>query len=152
MREHGIKNFPNPEISGNRISLRVRSGTGGVEAGPQQMKAAQNACKRYAPAEQSSNLSPQEKVANEEAVLKFAKCMRAHGIDVHASASGAGVQIQIHPGAEGAGPNPESPSFQNAQKTCQTFLPGRRGGGEPATSSRASKAKSSEGTSLSSGG
>ncbi len=139
MREHGVKNFPNPEVSGGRVSLRVKAGPGGVEASPQVMEAAQSACKHFQPAEQT-NVSPQEKVARQEAVLKFAKCMREHGIDVHASAAGGGVQIQIHPGAAGAGPNPESPAFQDAQKACQGLLPGPKGaaaGGAGITSVRA---------------
>lgn len=129
MREHGVKNFPNPEISGGRVSLRVKGGgPGGIQVSPQAMAAAQNACKHFQPAEQT-NISPQEKVARQEAVLKFAKCMRERGIDVHASTAGGGVQIQIHPGAAGAGPNPESPAFQDAQKACQGLLPGPKGGG-----------------------
>jgi hypothetical protein len=128
MREHGVKNFPNPEISGARVSLRVKAGPGGVEANQQTMEAAQTACKRFQPAEQT-NVSPQEKVARQEAVLKFAKCMRERGIDVHASTAGGGVQIQIHPGGGGGGPNPESPTFEAAQKACQGLLPTPRGGG-----------------------
>lgn len=129
MREHGVKNFPNPEISGGRVSLRVKGGgPDGVEVSPQKMEAAQNACKHFQPAEQT-NISPQEKVARQEAVLKFAKCMREHGIEVHASTAGGGVQIQIHPSAAGAGPDPESPAFQDAQKACQGLLPGPKGGG-----------------------
>jgi len=128
MREHGVKNFPNPEVSGNRVSLRIKPGPGGVEASPQLMQSAQSACKHFQPAEQT-NVSPQEKVARQEAVLKFAKCMRGRGIDVHASATGGGVQIQIHPGSAGAGPNPESPAFQAAQKACQGLLPGPRDAG-----------------------
>jgi hypothetical protein len=128
MREHGVKNFPNPETSGGRVALRVKAGPGGVEATPQTMEAAQSACKRFQPAEQT-NVSPQEKIARQEAVLKFAKCMRTHGINVHASAVGGGVQIQVHPGSGGGGPSPESPGFQAAQKGCQGLLPGPRGGG-----------------------
>ena len=93
------------------------------------MEAAEKACARYRPEPQKVNLSPQQKVEQEEAVQKFAKCMREHGIKLEASAQGGGVQIRIHahPGAEG-GPNPESPAFQSAQQACQNLLPlqGRR--------------------------
>jgi len=143
MREHGVKGFPNPEVSGGRVSLRVKTGgPSGLRVSPQTMEAAQNACKRFQPAEQS-NLSPQEKVARQEAVLKFAKCMREHGIDVHASTAGGGVQIQIHPGPGAAGPNPESPAFQDAQKACQGLLPLKGGG--PGAGPATSKAKGGEG-------
>jgi hypothetical protein len=120
MREHGIQ-------------AEIQSGTGGEHGikvagtgGPQQMEAAQNACKKYQPRPKKIDLSPQEKAQREEAVLKFAKCMREHGIDVHASVSNGGMQIQIH-GSPGSGPNPESPAFQSAQSTCQNYLP-RHGG------------------------
>jgi hypothetical protein len=128
MREHGVKSFPNPEISGGRVSLRIKGGPGGIEVSPQTMEAAQNACKRFQPAEQT-NVSPQEKVARQEAVLKFAKCMRKLGIDVHASTEDGDLRIQVHPGTAGAGPNPGSPAFQAAQKTCQGLLPGPQAGG-----------------------
>jgi hypothetical protein len=155
MREHGVKDFPNPEISGGRVSLRVKSGgPGGIEVSPQTMQAAQNACKHFQPAEQA-NLSPQEKVAHEEAVQKFAKCMREHGIEVHASTSGGGVQIQIHRGAGSAGPNPESPAFQDAQKACQGLLPGPKGGpggGARGPSTNSAKGEEGAGSGLSAGG
>ena len=77
---------------------------------------------------------------NEEKLVKFAKCMREHGINVHASTAGGGVRIGIE-GGPGRGPNPQSPAFQAAQKACQGLLPfkGPRGGpstgGGPSTNS-----------------
>jgi hypothetical protein len=124
LREHGV-NAESISHPGGAHGLKVSPGSGG----PQQFEAAEKACARYRPAPQKANLSPQEKVAREEAVRKFAKCMRTHGVKVEASTQGGGVQIQIHahPGAEGA-PNPESPAFQTAQKDCSGLLPG---GGPP---------------------
>ena len=56
--------------------------------------------------------------------MKFAKCMREHGINVACLDAGGGVQIGIHGQARAtAGPNPESPAFQAAQKACQGLLP-----------------------------
>jgi hypothetical protein len=152
MREHGVKNFPNPEISGSRVSLRVKSGgPGGIEVSPQTMEAAQSACRHFQPAEQT-NISPQEKVAHQEAVLKFAKCMREHGIEVHASTVGGGVQIQIHRGTGSVGPNPESPAFQAAQKGCQGLLPGPKGAGPGGPGTGSTKSGDGGGASLSTGG
>jgi hypothetical protein len=135
MREHGVRDFPNPEISNGRATLRVKTGgPGGLRANPQTMEAAQNDCKHFIKGSEPK-LSPQEKVAREEQVLRFAKCMREHGIDVHASTSGGGVQIAIQGRlGSGGGPNPESPAFQAAQKACQGLLPfkGPGPGGGPA--------------------
>jgi hypothetical protein len=114
---------------------------------PSAMDAAQNACKRYQPSARKENLSPQEKVAREEAVQKFAKCMREHGINVHASTAGGGVQIGIQGGPGAGGPNPESPAFQAAQKACQGLLPFKGGGpgGAPGGGPSTSSAKGGQG-------
>jgi len=125
LREHGI-NAEAISHPGGGHGLKVSPGKAG---GPQAMEEAQKACARYAPEAQKVNLSPQQKVEREEAVQKFAKCMREHGIKVEATASGGGVQIGIHahPGEAGA-PNPESPAFQQAQTACQKLLPAPPGG------------------------
>jgi hypothetical protein len=125
LREHGIEATAATGPGGEGHGLRIK-GTGG----PAKMEAAQNACKKYQPEPQKLNLSPQEKVERAEAVEKFAKCMREHGVEMHASSSEGRVSIQIH-GKPGAGPNPESPAFQKAQTACQGLLPFKKGHGPP---------------------
>jgi hypothetical protein len=124
MREHGVTNFPNPEVKGNSVKLMLKAGGPGGSINPQTLEAAQNACKHFQAANEP-HLSPQERIAREEQVLKFARCMREHGVDLHASTAGTGgngVRIRL-PGGPGSGPNPESPSFQAAQKACAGLLP-----------------------------
>jgi hypothetical protein len=147
MREHGVKVSTPTGSSG-----MLRIGSGDKPGNIHQLEAAQQACKRYQPKATAQNLSPQEKVEREEQVLKFAKCMREHGIDVHASTAGGGAQIKIQSraGTGGSrGPNPESPAFQAAQKGCQGLLPkppdGKAAG--PSTS-RASPGAGGDGASL----
>ena len=114
MREHGIKDFPNPEISGGHIKLNIKQGgPGGISASPQMIEAAERACRRFQQEAEESNLAPQEQVAHEEAILRFAKCMREHGIPAELSGHGAGVKVEIH----GHG-NPKSPASQAALKAC----------------------------------
>ena len=127
MREHGIEAEAAAGPGGEGHGLKIKG-----PSGPAKMEAAQTACKKYQPAPQKLNLSPQEKVERAEAVEKFAKCMREHGIEVHASTSEGGISIRIH-GKPGAGPNPESPAFQKAQSSCQGLLPFKKGfhGGPP---------------------
>jgi hypothetical protein len=133
LREHGV-NVTTSTGGPGRGGLRI-NGTN-----PNAMQAAQNACKRYQPSAGNEKLTPQEKVEREEQVRRFARCMREHGINVHASTAGGGVQIGIE--GHGNGPNPESPSFQAGQTACQKLLPqkgpgpggGAKGGG-PSTSS-----------------
>jgi hypothetical protein len=117
LREHGIEATVATAPGGEGHAIRVKS-----SAGSAKMEAAQNACKKYQPEPPKLNLSPQQKVERAEAVEKFAKCMREHGIEVHASSSEGRISIQIH-GKPGAGPNPESPGFQRAQSSCQKLLP-----------------------------
>jgi hypothetical protein len=133
MREHGIKNFPDPQVSGGGVKLAFKANAG--EAGapsPRQMEAAQNACRRIQAAAEPK-LTPKERVAREESVRKFAACMQSHGVDVHASATGGGAQIRIGGGPGSRGPNPESPAFKAAQKACQGLLPIKGGGPGPST-------------------
>jgi hypothetical protein len=147
LREHGIEATAATGPGGEGHGLRIK-GSGG----PAKMEAAQAACKKYQPEPQKLNLSPQEKVQRVEAVEKFAKCMREHGIEVHAASSEGHISIQIHGKPGGGGPNPESPAFQKAQQSCQGLLPfkghGKQGGAQ--SSSRAPG--SSESGSFATGG
>jgi hypothetical protein len=52
--------------------------------------------------------------------IKFADCMRSHGVpNFPDPGSGGGIQI-----TSGSGVDPQSPSFQAAQTDCQKLLPG----------------------------
>jgi len=146
LREHGIEATAATGPGGEGHGLRIK-GAGG----PAKMEAAQNACKKYQPEPQKLNLSPQEKVERAEAVEKFAKCMRGHGVEVHASSSEGRVSIQIH-GKPGAGPNPESPTFQKAQSACQGLLPFKKGQGPPSGLRKHAPGSSSQEGSFSAGG
>jgi hypothetical protein len=125
LREHGIDAEALSRPGGGH-GLKISPGSAG--GGQATMEAAEKACARYRPPEQKGNPSPQQKVELEEAVQKFAKCMREHGIKVQASTAGGGVHIALHAKPGGGGPNPESPAFQAAQSACQKLLPG---GGPP---------------------
>lgn len=151
MREHGIDVETAKGANGQGVRLKATGGGAGRQGS---LEAAQSACKRYQPEPRKVNLSPQEKVEREEAVLKFARCMREHGINVHASANGGGIQIAIQHHLGEGGPNPESPAFQKAQTTCQKLLPGAQGGKSTPSHSSAgnSEGSQSSGLSLSAGG
>lgn len=133
MREHGV----NAEaVSGPNGGHGLKVSPGSAGSSPAAMEAAEKACAKYRPEPKKVNLSPQQKVENEEDVRKFAKCMREHGIKVEASTSGGGAEIRIgiHSHGGAGEPNPESPGFQQAQSACQKLLPKGPGGGSgPAT-------------------
>lgn len=145
LREHGIEAEVATGPGGEGHGLKIK-GSGG----PAKMEAAQKACKKYEPEPQKLNLSPQEKVERAEAVEKFARCMREHGIEVHASSSEGHVSIQIH-AKPGAAPNPESPAFQKAQSSCQKLLPFKGKGKFPAGGPPSKHASAPGGSSSESG-
>jgi hypothetical protein len=121
MREHGVS-AEVATLPGGGRGLKIGGGTR-TGPGPGESEAAEKACARYRPQPQTVNLSPQQKVEREEAVGKFARCMREHGIQVEASAKNGKVRILLHGHPGSGGPNPESPAFQRAQTTCQKLLP-----------------------------
>jgi hypothetical protein len=119
LREHGIEASASSAGGQFRLQISPKAGTG-----RQTMETAQKACARYRPEPKRIKLSPQERVKREEEVLKFAKCMREHGVDIHAEVGGGKVRMGIH---RAEGPNPESPAFQSAQKACAGDLPFKLG-------------------------
>jgi hypothetical protein len=151
LREHGIEATAVTGPGGEGHGLQIK-GAGG----PAKMEAAQKACKKYQPEPQKLNLSPQEKVERAEAVEKFAKCMREHGIEVHASSSEGRVRIGIGIGGKPGtgGPNPASPAFQKAQSACQGLLPFKGKGGKlpPIPRHPAGGSEGGSASSLSAGG
>ena len=54
--------------------------------------------------------------------LRFAQCMRAHGVPNFPDPSAGGGGLSIGPGL-----NPQSPSFQGAQKACARYGPSGKG-------------------------
>jgi hypothetical protein len=79
-------------------------------------------CGGGTPTSTTSASAPPQDAA--KAAFAYARCMRRHGVQnfpdpqVHVSAGKVSVAIGINPGVS------SSPSFKNAQRACQTILPG----------------------------
>jgi hypothetical protein len=122
MRQHGI-NFPDPTGSGP-VSIHITN--------QQAFDSAQTACERYRAAGEKS-ISPAQRAQFQDRALQFARCMRAHGVnlpDPQTTGNGGAISIhkQVGPGGGGggpSGPDPSSPTFQAAQKACQSLLGGK---------------------------
>jgi hypothetical protein len=121
------------QSSGGRRDTAIRSPKG---ISPARLQTIQRDCARKTgggPRE----LSKAEQAKFLDQALKFARCMRAHGIDMpDPKATGGGIAIRKRSDGSGSsGPNPDSPAFQSAQRECQSFMPKggrlstRRGGG-----------------------
>jgi hypothetical protein len=126
LRKAGI-DAPDPQHGPNgelRQQIRVPRGIP-----PQRMQQIQTTCMR------KSGFNPKppskaEQARFRDAALKFARCMRAHGIDIPDPQPNAGGIVLGKPGRGGAGKvgiNPESPAFRRAQQACRSLLPGPKG-------------------------
>jgi hypothetical protein len=126
MREHGI-NMPDPKFDANgNMTLTIKAGPGAPKPDDQKFKAAQRACQKYLPnGGKPTNPDPQQV----QRALQFARCMRAHGIDVPDPQPGGGITVRGSSGGSstGKGPNPDDPKFKQAQQACQHFLGGKGG-------------------------
>jgi hypothetical protein len=110
MRDHGISDFPDPEASGS-IPIRREPGSD-LDPDNPQFKAADDACKSLLPQPPSEEQQQQEF----EDMLRFAQCMREHGItDFPDPKPGEGIDLNAEPGSD---LDPNNPQFQAASDAC----------------------------------
>ncbi len=145
MREHGV-DMPDPKSGpdGNGFimvgpSAATATATATATAGepiageglPEEFKEADEACRHLLDDLIQDGGPPMDAEAQDKA-LKFAKCMREHGVDMpDPDFSGGGGGFSIRIGGEGGGIDPGSQTFQDAQKACGgMFGPGGDGPGE----------------------
>jgi hypothetical protein len=122
MREHGIKNFPDPQPDGGML-LKAGPGTG-IDPDSPQFKAAQRACAKYQP-KQGVKFDRAKAQQMQQAALEFAQCMRRHGIDFpDPQFQDGGAKMTFG----GPGMNPNDPRFRTAQQACAKNAPGPGGG------------------------
>ena len=114
MREHGV-NIPDPDSRGRiKISPRAGFSPGHLSSKVQE---AQKACSRYQPG--PGNFSQTDQRKFQEAALKFARCMRKHGVDFpDPNFSDGGIGMLAPRGA-----NPNDPKLRAASKACEGILP-----------------------------
>jgi hypothetical protein len=128
MRDHGV-DFPDPQKVG---SGGIKLSGGNINPNDPKTKAAQGACQKYMKIGGGESIDPAKRAKLQEAALKFARCMREHGVDMpdpQLSGKG-GLTFQAGPGGpkstggpnKGLGVNPDSPKFKAADKACNHFL------------------------------
>jgi hypothetical protein len=122
MRTHGLSDFPDPDSSGGFAMPQD------IDPNSARYETAANACKAYAGS--GLNLTPAREAQIEAHALKFAECMRGHGVpnypDPTINFSNGGVSSGQDLGGQ-SGVDPKSPTFQAAQKACHN-LGGSNGG------------------------
>jgi hypothetical protein len=121
MRSHGIGNFPDPDSQGH---IKVTSGVGpggqktGVDVDAPQFKRAQRACQKLQP--NGGRPSAAQQAQEQQQMLKYAQCMRAHGVPKFPDPKPGGA---FSFGTK-SGVDPNTPQFKAAQQTCQKVVPG----------------------------
>jgi hypothetical protein len=125
MRAHGISNFPDPDANGN-LQLNADAGSD-LDPNNPRFKAADSACKSLLPPRKAP---PKDLKAK---TLKYARCMRAHGISDFPDPGPDGtLQIQATPGSD---LDPNNPQYKAANDACKKYLPGGGAGGSLSTGS-----------------
>ena len=124
MRAHGVPNFPDPSKDG---SVTIGSGSG-IDPNSPKFRSAQGTCEKLLP--NGGQPSPQQQAKAQQQMLAFSKCMRAHGVHDFPDPTFSGGRISMRiKGGPGSDLDPNSPTFQAAQKACQSDLPGKLSGG-----------------------
>jgi hypothetical protein len=113
MREHGI-DMADPE-TGGKVQIRIKS------ADKTKLEGAQKACGKYM--QGGGPFGGKSDPKARDALLKFAQCMREHGVNMPDPQPGQnGFMFR-----KGQGVDPESPTFKTAQKACEKYMPGAGG-------------------------
>jgi hypothetical protein len=138
MRSHGVPEFPEPTEGHLLIHNSNHNGQViGVNPRSSQFQSAQKVCGKLLPNGGVPSAADQAKA--QESALKLSQCMRTHGVPNFPDPTfpGGGIKMALKAGGAN-GIDPSSPQFKAAQKTCQSLMPGPRGGpggGGPSTSS-----------------
>jgi hypothetical protein len=124
LRAHGV-NVPDPSANGGPgAGFGAAGGFRTLRDNPN-FRTALQACAKFRVGG-FGNLTPAQREQFRQDAVKFAECMRSHGVDLpdpgSNGAGGFGIFRSISPSER------QSPTFQAAIKACSSNLPFRRGG------------------------
>jgi hypothetical protein len=120
MRSHGVSNFPDPTSDGQINVKFAYGGKNGTSASPgidrmsPQYISADRTCRPLLPGGIPTAAQSQQALARD---LKFAQCMRSHGVSNFPDPTNAGVVHLL-------GVDQDSPQYRRAQKACAALVPG----------------------------
>ena len=105
--------------TGSQITIAGVTVTGNADPGSPQFQAAVQACRKFLPGGGPPQLTPAQQAAASKAMLRFAECMRAHGVPNFPDPSGDGR----FPLGSLRAIGPSSPLVSSAFKTCASLEP-----------------------------
>jgi hypothetical protein len=115
MRTHGEPGYPDPVLHARNLS----TSSGNLDTSSTQYVSAASTCKRLVPNGGPPSAAQIQKATAE--LLKYAQCMRTHGVPSFPDPVVGNGSLSIKIGGPGLDHN--SPQFQAAQKTCQKLAP-----------------------------
>jgi len=118
MRKHGLPSYPDPNSQG---VITIHSGMG-IDPGSPAFRSAQTTCSKLLP--NGGQPTPAQIAQQQQKLLAYSACMRAHGLKDFPDPSNGGLRIAVHPGSD---LDPNNPTFQKAQQACQKYAPSRGG-------------------------
>jgi hypothetical protein len=120
MRDHGV-DMPDPEAGEGGGGIRIGGPGSNIDPEDPAFERAQKACQKILEAARPQ-LTPEQRAEQQERALKFARCMRGHGIDVpdpvFDDRGGFSVRRRSGGGQGRPGFDPDDPAFEAAQKAC----------------------------------
>jgi hypothetical protein len=139
MRSHGVPDFPDPDSNGNFELSSSQQGGGSRGSGPNtgtdqqsnpvssQEAAANQVCNHLLDVGAQMSAAQQQHALSQ--LVKYAQCMRAHGVpsfpDPHITSGGIGVPSGI--GFSLSGIDQHSPQYQTASHACQSLASHAKG-------------------------
>jgi hypothetical protein len=109
MRSHGVTNYSDPSLSPN--GDLQSNGASGIDSNSPTYQAAAQVCQKYAP---SGFDGGAKGLPTSAQTLKYAQCMRSHGVTNYPDEGEISRNMGI---------DPNSPTFQAAQSACRSLLP-----------------------------
>jgi hypothetical protein len=123
MRNHGVTNFPDPVVKrsagGSSVSIGINPSISGQPA----FKSAQAACNHILPKGNTGpDSSPAQQRARTQAMIAFARCLRAHGFPNFPDPDATGQLSQEM--IRRAGINFQTPALLTAGQSCTSVTHG----------------------------
>jgi hypothetical protein len=124
MRSHGVSNFPDPKVKTSANGTSVGIGINPSISGQPAFKTAQAACGHILPTGgNGAGGNPAQQRARTEALLAFARCLRAHGFPNFPDPDATGQLSEQM--IRKAGINFQTPALLTAGRSCAAVTHGQ---------------------------
>ena len=117
MRSHGVPEYPEPDSSGQLQKIGSGQQVGVSDA---QLTTASNACQSLWPYQALTPAQQQQELTDD---LKFAQCMRSHGVPTLPDPVATNGHVEFVISVSRDGFNPQSPQILAKARACQHVLP-----------------------------